>query len=97
MAKEQYTPGLNSLRPGYAIIAVKDDAVAQAGGDVTFIFDQPFAKVPEMISTTAISAGDVVVVTVKELTTSQIVLNVDAAAGTGGDIEVQAIVQGCVS
>ena len=98
MAIEQYKPYINSLGPGKAFWTVKVDELAAAGGDSTVTFDRPFAKVPEIISTTAISDDAVIAVSVKTVTETQITLSYAPVGAAGSnDVEIKAIVQGQVS
>ena len=96
MATRQFTPNLNSLRPVYDIFQVEETALSSTGANITFTFDQPFSKIPEVLSVYAIDPDGLAAVSVKSVSASAIILTYDTA-GTGNDVSLSAIVQGPVS
>ena len=98
MAVTQYTPNLNSLRPGSKIWTVKEDAAAAAGADVVFTFDRAFGKIPEVLSVVAESSDAVIAASVKSVTKTGITISF-APVGVAGaaDVVITAMVQGQVN
>jgi hypothetical protein len=96
MATAYFKPNLNSLRPGYEIVGVSEDAQVAAGGDITITFESAFATAPSVLSIVCEQSNGVATASVKSVSTTQIVLTY-AATGLADDVKVSAIVQGLVS
>lgn len=98
MAVTQFTPNLNSLRPGSKIWTVKEDAGAAAGADIVFTFDRAFGKVPEVLSVVAESSDAIIAASVKDVTETTITIGFAPVGAAGSaDVVITAMVQGQVN